>query len=668
VVLLLVLCATILAYLPVHRAAFVYDDFDYVVQNPLVTGPSIDLLSIFTTPYPPDHPEQKLYRPMVTLSYAIDHQLWGMADHPAWSPTRFHWTNLAWHLAAVVLLFGLVRQLQRQPDDPGCPWVAGLAVALFALHPLATESVAWISGRAELMAGAFGLASLLLALRYTLSQSWQDVMGAMILFALALLSKESAIVIPLLAGVLCWWQIKTGASRVTDRTWHRLAIGYIALAAIYLVVRAWCFRDVALANMAYADVPNPILRLLTALKVLAQYISLALIPYRQSVFHDVIVNWIPGLVATLALAGIGCILWLSRSRAPWLTLTGLWFLAALIPVSNLVIRIGSIMAERFLYLPLAGLGIGIGLGLTKLNRQRPELKWPFLLLALVLTHHTIKTFQRSLDWEDERTIWASAADVYPESFVPHAQLGFAWLASGNPSGAVPHLQDALLKLRETPATTRQQFEPRIAEALQQATRLATPSSPPPSSSSADLEPIHQLARRGQFTEAARRYEQYLETHPDNQPAARALADCYLRLREYPRAVETLTRLLARDAGNAILHGKLGFAQAGEGQVDLARQSYARALELNPADTITRANLASLEMQQSRWADARVHLDYVLQLRPEMTEARLNLALCLYQLGDLTAARAQAKAVLDAQPQHVEAARLLELIQAGQRAR
>ena len=129
---------TVLLFSPVYRATFVYDDADFVVGNPLLTAPRLDVAAVFTTAYPPQHPEQKLYRPLVTLSYALDKAMWG-------APGGFHVTNVLWHLAVVAMLVLLLRQL-------GTPATGALlaAAAWLAWHPLTTEAVAWVAGRAEL--------------------------------------------------------------------------------------------------------------------------------------------------------------------------------------------------------------------------------------------------------------------------------------------------------------------------------------------------------------------------------------------------------------------------------------------------------------------------------------------------------------------------------------
>ena len=183
---------TVVLFSPVYRAGFVYDDADYVGHNPLLTAPKLNVAAVFTTAYPPQHPEQKLYRPLVTLSFVLDKAVWG-------KPAGFHVTNVLWHLAVVAMVVLLLRQLGTPPTS-----TLLVAAAWLAWHPLTTEAVAWVAGRAELLAAFFGLASLVAFRRD------RPVLAGMA-FAAALLCKESAIMTPALAALLAWrWPKESG--------------------------------------------------------------------------------------------------------------------------------------------------------------------------------------------------------------------------------------------------------------------------------------------------------------------------------------------------------------------------------------------------------------------------------------------------------------------------
>jgi len=538
---------TILLFSPVYRATFVYDDADFVVENPLLTAPRLDVVAVFTTAYPPQHPEQKLYRPLVTLSYALDKVVWS-------TPGGFHVTNVLWHLAVVAMLVLLLRQLGTPPTG-----ALLAAAAWLAWHPLTTESVAWVAGRAELMAAFFVLASLI-----AFGRNWPVL--ALLAFGAALLCKESAIMTPVLAVLLAW--------RWPAKRWWPVWAGYAGIALAYLAWRQHLFANVRLEQVAYTGFVDAWTQRLVAGKVLARYLGLALVPYPQSVFHEVAAETMRSLLAVALLAGITAWLWQRRDRYPNLLLGWAWFFVALIPVSNLILPIGSVMAERFTYLPL----IGVSLALAG---WRAERGWG-VVLAILLAHHAGKTWLRCADWQTERKLWASAAQVEPDSFLPQAQLGFAALAEQDRPAAIAAFDRALTLLAAQPVKLRKQFEPRIRTAQVDA----------------ELELVHQLARQHRLAEAQTGYREFLRRHPGDARARRALADCQMELHDFATAVNGFAALVQEFPNDARLRAKFGSALSGTGQIAEACRQLERAIELDPGTAIYRQHLAVLREHQA----------------------------------------------------------------------
>ncbi len=537
---------TVLLFSPVYRAAFVYDDSDFVVENPLLNAPHLDVAAVFTTAYPPQHPEQKLYRPLVTLSYALDKAIGS-------GPAGFHVTNVLWHLAVATMLVLLLRHL-------GTPAAGVLlvAVSFFAWHPLTTESVAWVAGRAELMAAFFVLASLIAFVHN------RPVLAGLV-FAAALLCKESAIMTPALAALLAWrWPAK--------RRWQLWA-GYAGVALAYLAWRQSLFAGVRMEQVAFNGFTDAWTQRLVAGKVLVRYLGLALVPYRQSVFHDVQAETMRSVLAVTLLAVVTAWLWWRRDRYPNLALGWAWFFVALLPVSNLIFPIGSVMAERFTYLPL----IGVSLALTGMCGRW----WP-VVLALVLIHHAGKTYARCRDWQTDRKLWSSAAQVEPASFLPPAQLGFAALAEHDRPAAVAAFGRALELLATQPTKRREQFEPRIRTAQ----------------ANAELELVHQLARQHQLVEAQAGYLEILRRHPGDVGARRALADCQLERRDFSAAVVGLAELVREFPNDARLRAKFGSALSQTGRIEEACRQLERAVALDPGTAMYRQHLAALREHQA----------------------------------------------------------------------
>ena len=569
---------TVALFSPVYRAAFVYDDADFVVHNPLLTAPKLDVAAVFTTAYPPQHPEQKLYRPLVTLSYAVDKAVWG-------KPGGFHVTNVLWHLGVVALLVLLLRQLGTSPTG-----TLLVAAAWLAWHPLTTEAVAWVAGRAELLAAFFVLASLI-----AFQRNWS--LGAGLAFAVALLCKENAIMTPALAALLAWREAQHSAGvppvdslrqskqaggqpvplnifqrffkRTLQPRW-KIWVGYAAVGIAYLFWRHHLFADVQLEHVAYTGFADVVMQRLVAGKVLARYLALALMPYPQSVFHEVEVETFRSVVAVAVLAGGTAWLWWRRNRYPNLVLGWIWFFVALLPVSNLFLPIGSVMAERFTYLPL----IGVSLALSGWRGRG----WvAAVLLTLLLALHAGQTFVRCRVWQSDRQLWRSAVQVAPAAFLPQAQLGFALVAENNRPAAIAAFDRALAFLAAQPEKIRHQFESRIRSA----------------EADAELELVHQLARQHKFDAAQSGYREFLVRHPGDARARRALADCQLELNDFVAAGAGLGDLVREFPKDARLRAKLGKALSGTGQIEEACYQLERAVELDPGTLLYRRHLLAL---------------------------------------------------------------------------
>ena len=555
---------TVALFSPVYHAAFVYDDADFVVHNPLITAAKLNVAAVFTTAYPPQHPEQKLYRPLVTLSYALDKAVWR-------KPGGFHVTNVVWHLAVVAMVVLLLRQL-------GTPPIGSLLVAAawLAWHPLTTEAVAWVAGRAELLAAFFVLASLVAVRR-----NWS--VGAGLAFAAALLCKENAIMTPALAALLAWrWPMpsQTGVPPVPVsagcRFFRRMQLswkiwaGYAVVGFAYLLWRHYLFADVQLEQVAYTGFADAMTQRLVAGKVLARYLGLALVPYPQSVFHEIEVESVRSLAAVVLLVGVTLGLWWRRDRYPNLVLGWTWFFIALLPVSNLLLPIGSVMAERFTYLPLIGVSLALGGW-----RGRGWVAAGLLTLLLVL--QAGQTFIRCRVWQSDRQLWGSAAQVAPTAFLPQAQLGFALLAENDRPAAIAAFDRALVLLAAQPEKLRQQFSPRIRSAQMDA----------------ELELVHQLARQHKLDAAQSGYREFLVRHPGDARARRALADCQLELNDFVAAGAGLGDLVREFPKDARLRAKLGKALSGTGQIEEACYQLERAVELDPGTLLYRRHLLAL---------------------------------------------------------------------------
>ncbi len=651
---IILVAITSLVYLTSLPNAFVYDDYDYVVENKLVAAPSFSLIEVFTTPYPPHHPEQNLYRPIVTLTYLWDKTLWGIPPEPAKMATLFHLTNLLLHLGTVVMLYLLILKLPPVNSSPSRIVIAAFCAGLYGVHPLTTESVAWISGRAEILSAFWSLLSLSCLLNGIRagSKGFVWIFGGWIVFILALFSKENALILPGLVVLLMIW-----LSRYETFEWKKVWIapaGYCLLAMLYYSSRSHIFGGIPMEELAYAGIADPLTRVLVACKVMLRYLWMAFIPYGQSVFHEVEMERLISFICFLILAGLLIAAVSLKKKAPWFLFGLSFFFIALFPVSNLLVPIGTVIAERFLYLPLAGLVIALAFALATSGKPLPWMTG--VILATVILHHGIKTAVRNTDWKNESTLWAAAEKIYPNAFIVQAQRGFAEAAFGRFPESYRALERAGILLSLQPEIYQDKFATRILLKKQEVwTRLSSAPDAP------ELMKIHEIARSGKLREAALLYAVYLDANPGSVSAHQSLIDCLMRLGSFREAAHELRKLIKMSPDNGLLYGKLGFCQAQMSQFALARVNYKKALELNPSDSVSLANLGILEMRQQNYQLALHYFQRASELQPGNPEYLYNLAGCQGALGETSRARETLRKLLRSHPEYEPAKKLIKTL-------
>jgi tetratricopeptide (TPR) repeat protein len=417
ILLLATLALVAIAYHGSLGAPFVSDDHALIEENPRLRQPR-SLVDSFTEPFwsRPDRPgPNAYYRPVTTASYVIDYRLW------AANPRGFHATNLLLHLGCCALLFGLCRRAGAAPRT------ALLATALFGLFPRSTESVTWISGRTDLLAALGALGALALH-RSEPGRDGRRIAAAAALL-LGLLAKEVAI-----AGVAAVAALEWAAQRGQPDRRRRLAL-HLAPAALAVAVYLGLRVQYAVIHDE-ADVFGPGLRVIFAFQALGTYLFMLLDPLRPSAMIGKLgviepTAVIAGAALLAGLIWLGAQLALRRagplpSAAFALGVVPLALVAQLIPIP-----FHSVAADRFLYLPLAGLSLAAAWGASRIPTR---LAAPAAAAAATLAvAFGIAVHVRNLDWQDELRFWQVTAE----------QLGTRLAWRGEPERALVHYRRAI---------------------------------------------------------------------------------------------------------------------------------------------------------------------------------------------------------------------------------
>jgi protein O-mannosyl-transferase len=418
--LLAVILVALAAYSNSFHGPFLLDNKEAILQDTRVHANTGDNVSrIFRTPY---HQTllSGLYRPVTTWTYLLNYAILGSGT----APEGYHWLNFLLHAFNIVLVYCLALALFEDRT------AALAASALWGIHPVLTESVTNIIGRADMLSAAGVLGALLCyraAARAKGGRQIVAIAGVALAAGIAVWSKESGVVAIALLPLFDWLFLRglPGRGRAS-------AMGAAAIpVALYFAVRAGVLARFPAGLIPYTD--NPLLGAsfwtarVTAFRVIAKYFGLLLWPAHLSA--DYSFSEIPAAVSAVGYFGLSlCVaaaalaLWALRRHKP-LFFAILFFFIALAPVSNVFLLIGSVMAERFLYLPAVGFMLAVVYGLRALAERAPQRRNAIgYALAFVLLVYAGRTYNRNSDWNDEQRFWESVTESAPGSYKGHVGL------------------------------------------------------------------------------------------------------------------------------------------------------------------------------------------------------------------------------------------------------
>jgi Flp pilus assembly protein TadD len=607
---LLLVAVTLAVYWPVLRCDFVnYDDPDYFFSNPHVLAglSSSNLVWAFCTGHAGN------WHPLTWLSLMLDRELFGPG------PAGPHFTNLLFHLANTVLLFLLFRRLTR------APWRSAFVAALFALHPLHVESVAWISERKDVLSTFFGLLALVFYTRYAQKRSTDKGRAssatteslaldprrstlnyylALFFFALGLMSKPMLVTLPLVMLLLDWWPLKRFTIYDLRFTILRLArekIPFFVLSAISCVVTFIAQqKGGAITKLAGISMTG---RIENAFVSYARYLDKTFWPSPLANPYPHPGHWgFPLVIYSVALvAGLSAIAVLYARRFPFFFTGWFWFAGTLVPVIGLV-QVGiQSMADRYTYVPLIGLFIIFvwGLAETGMSRHVPKTLIA-VLTAMVLVVSARRTRNQLSYWQNNETLFRHTLAVTENNYLAYNNLG-TWLSK---KGQIAEAMDCFHKsLQINPGNSDVLYNLGNAfaklgnwdEAINNYQRALqiTPNQPDV------LDNLgFALAAKKQFAAAVVCFEAALKLNPDYADAHNNLATVLFIQKNFNEAVRHFREALRITPGNPQIYSNLGDALVQKGQTTEAVRCYREALRLKPGDPQIRAKLQALGAQIS----------------------------------------------------------------------
>jgi tetratricopeptide (TPR) repeat protein len=561
-----------------------YDDPRYVYQNTRITSG----ISAANVAWAFSHIHSENWHPLTTITHMLDCQLHGL--NAGWH----HFTNVLLHCLAVVLLFVALERMT------GALWRSAFVSAVFAVHPLHVESVAWIAERKDVLSAFFFMLTLLAYLHYTRTPSIGRYLAVALGVALGLMSKPMLVTLPFVLLLLDYWPLErfethrsNGGRRLLQLVLEKIPL--IALSAVSSIVTFLAQRGA----IGWTEQLPVSARISNALVVYVIYIRQMFWPERLAVFYPHPENRLPVLEISLALivlVGITAAAFVFRKKAPYLITGWLWYLGMLVPVIGLVQVGWQGHADRYTYLPQIGLYIAVTWAVTDLTRswrfQRVTLGVAALIVVGALSW---RCWLQTSYWRDSETLFTHALAVTSNNDVALNNLGIIFLEKGQLDAAISKLEAAIdLRPENGPAhdNLAKAFlkKGRVAEAMVHYRKLV------------EIDPENvetrntvgtALIQQGHVKEAVDQWQEVLAIQPENGNAASDLAWVFATcpedsIRDGARAVELGEKALRTSGGKiAMIYKVLAAAYAENGRFADAIQTAQRGAELatnqgNPA--------------------------------------------------------------------------------------
>jgi len=614
---------TVAIYWPVMRHDFVqYDDNLYVTSNVHVqNGLTLENIEwgCFKT-------VGGNWHPLTMWSHMADCQLFGL------KPWGHHLTSVLLHALNTVLVFGLLRSLT------GAFWRSALVAALFGLHPLHVESVAWVAERKDVLSTWFGLLSLIFYALYGREQvaakNWddkargvpahrpRDYMLALIFFALGLMSKPMLVTWPFVMLLLDYWPLERFKPRGAWRL-LREKIPFFALAAAVSVVT---FLVQKRGGSVLAAEALPLgARGGNALISYCRYLAKLFWPTDLAVFYPNPGYWPLErvLLAGGLIVGLSVLLFVQRRRYPFLLMGWLWFCGTLVPVIGLVQLGGQAMADRYAYIPSLGALVLAVWGVNELTKS-----WPYRVVALSVAGSMAVvlclalTRQQLGHWKDSKALFRHALEVTENNYLAHLNLGSALEEKGQFDEAIREFQEAI---RLKPGYVLAHNNLGVA-----------------------------LVRKGQIDEGINHYHEAIRLKPDYALAHSDLGLALVAEGQIDAAIQEFQEAVRLQPDFAEAHNNLGMALDRKGQFDEAFREFREAIHLKTDFAEARSNLGLSLVRKGQFGEAIREFQGAIRLKPDFPEAHYDLGIAFASKGQIDEAIQEFEEAIRLKPDFADA--------------
>lgn len=590
--LVLIVLITCAAYYPALQAGFIWDDDFYVTENHLLTAPD-GLRRIWLTTESPSQ-----YFPLTYTVFMIERGLWNL------EPMGYHLVNIALHAFNALLVFLLFTRLGLRG--------AWMIAAVFALHPVHVESVAWVTELKNVLSGMFCLLSLLCYLRFEDDQEWKWYAGSIVLFSLALLSKTVVLTLPVVILLIRWWRKRS----ITLRDINLLIPFMLVGVGMGLLSMWWETNHQGTTGEVFEF--SLLQRILLSGRAIWFYAIKLLWPMNLTFSYP---KWIldPREIVQygwhIGLVSAGVLLWYMRDRWGRGPLAGIAIfiitLSPLLGFINYYTMRYSFVADHYQY--LASLGFiavvveGSRRGFRRWKDSAGEIASRRAALVekciglSVLVILGILTWQQTLSYRDSETLWQDTLKKNPQSWMAYNNLGIIVTKQGKLDQGIEYFKNALT------------INPAHLEAHNNLGGAYT--------------------KKDRLAEAIDAYEQALTIKPNHPKTHNNLGIVYAKLDRPDKAIAEYKKALSHSPRYAEAYYNLGNAYTKQGKLDEAITAYKKGLALKPLHAEALTNLGAAFLNKDRVDEAIIQFKKALSTKPGLLNARTNLAYAYYLQGN-----------------------------------
>jgi len=601
---------------------FVFDDLALIQGSK--TLPSLqgvgNIISVFT--------QKNAYRPVRTLSYAIDYHFSGV------NPLSYHISNISYHIITTLLVYLVTLSILSNRVT------AFITALLFAVHPVHTDSVTYLAGRRDILSALFYLMGFYFFLTYRKTGRVLLVPLSMAAYLLSLGSKEMGVTLPFLFFTYDMVhnlpqegkESRVYALKEGLRTLKRVVRQYKYFYSFFVAgaLTFTCYK-VFISSPSHQEgyYGNSMwVTFLTVAKIIVHYMKLLIFPvklladYSYDAFPlaSSLFEW-PVLSSLILLVVICFVLMKLLTTNKWLTFGGIWFFITLSPVCHIIPH-HELLAEHYLYLPSYGFCLIVALLFTPLleNKRYAFLILPSLLIIILL--FSVRTIDRNRDWKDGMALWSKTVKTVPRCARAQNNLGFRYLEKKKYDEAMKHFAAAIA------------IKPAYAEPYNNR-GIA-------------------YKEQGFYDRAISSFTKAITLKKGYYDAQYNLANTFENKGQYDRSIWLYSQLLKKKPRSSQIHSNLGIVYQKQARLELAEEQFSRALQLDPANIEARNNLGVYYNSKGLYDKAIAEFKQILIINPDNAAVYSNLGTAFSNKGMHDSAIDALKEALRIKPDFLEA--------------